>query len=410
MRTESVNRVSARRSALAVLFALALCAPAFALAQDNFDYAAQRARAIQLYQANNFVEALPVFEKLYAANQSDVLVLESLSFILTGSLRSIQDPAARAKTRERARSIAQRARDLGDDSNLLKSTLDVLNAPDTAAIPFSNRREADAAMNEAEAAFSRGDLDKAIEAYQRALKFDPHLYAAALFTGDSYFKKRDYAKADEWFAHAAEIDPNVETAHRYWGDSLMAQGKRDEARDKFIEAIVAAPGDRSAYVGLTQWADKYGVKLAHPEIEVPTSVASEGSKTTINISPDMLSGGKTDDGSLSWIAYGATRSVWAKEKFGKEFPQENSYRHTLREEAEALHAVADMAREQAKGGKAKNLSPSLANLIKLDDAGLLEPFIFYTRVDRGIAQDYSSYRQAHRDKLQRYWAEFVVRK
>jgi tetratricopeptide (TPR) repeat protein len=414
------RRAAVRRATLSIFFALALCAPAFALAQDNFDYAAQRARAIQLYQANNLVEALPIFEKLYAANQSDVVVLESLGFILTGSLRSIQDSAARARVRERARAIVLRARELGDDSNLLKTTLDVLNAPDNSASPFSNRGEADAAMKEGEAAFSRGDMDKAIDAYQRALKLDPRLYFAAVFVGDSFFKKGYIAQdagdkqkfleeAGKWFARAIEINPNAETAYRYWGDALVLQGKRDEARDKFIAAIVASPGTRGAYDGLTQWADKYGVKLAHPEIEVPTSVSEQGDKTTINISPDMLAGSKTDDGALSWIAYGATRAEWSKGKFEKEFPQEQAYRHTLREEAEALHAVADMARGQVKDGKAKKLSPSLANLIKLDEAGLLEPFIFFTRIDRGIAQDYEAYRREHRDKLERYWAEFVVR-
>jgi hypothetical protein len=191
----------------------------------------------------------------------------------------------------------------------------------------------------------------------------------------------------------------------------MAQGKRNEARDMFIGAIVASPGEDRAYVGLTQWANNNGVRLAHPQIEVPTSVTPlEGGKMTINLDPKML-GGKDQpaDGSGAWMMYGLTRASWATEKFAKEFLQEKAYRHTLREEADALHSVADMARQGVKEGKTKKLSPSLANLIKLDDAGLLEPYIFYARVDRGIAQDYSAYRRAHRDKLQRYWAEFVVR-
>ncbi len=413
MRETFPRRPGTRRIALIMI---AVCAVALsgarlpARAQGSFDYQSERKRAVQLFGANNFVESLPIFERLYAANQSDVIVLEDLSFILAGNLRSIQDQAERAKVRERALSIARRARELGDNSNLLMGTLAVLEAPDAGGTPFTSKREAEAAMNEGEAAFSRGDMDKAIEAYQRALKLDPTLYYAALFTGDSYFKKRDYKNADQWFARAVEINPDIETAHRYWGDSLVAQGKKDEARDKFIAAIVASPGDRQAYVGLTQWADKYGVKLAHPEIQVPTSVSDQDGKTTINLDMSALMGNKdNDDGGFSWIAYGATRADWSKEKFAKEFPQERAYRHTLREEAEALHAVADMARQQLKDGKIKKLSPSLANLVKLDEAGLLEPYVFYTRVDRGIAQDYAAYRREHRDKLQRYWAEFVVR-
>jgi tetratricopeptide (TPR) repeat protein len=405
-----LNRsISPRVFACVVLFFI-LCAPArLAAQQDNPGYWADRLRAFQLYDANNFAEAQPLLEKLYEANKTDVQVLQRLGFVLLGNSKFVKDPAERAKMRERARTVLLRARELGDNSNLTQYSLDILNKPDNADIPFSNFQEADKAMREGEAAFAHGELDKAIEAYQRALKLDPRLYYAALFTGDSYFKKQDYAKANEWFARAIEINPDIETAYRYWGDSLMAQGRHDEARDKFIAGIVASPGDRSAYVGLSQWADGLKVRLAHPEIEVPTSVSEQDGKTTINLDMSALGGGKSDDGSLSWIAYGATRSVWAKEKFAKEFPQEKAYRHTLREEAEALHAVADLAREQAKSGKVKNLSPSLANLIKLDEAGLLEPYIFFVRVDRGVAQDYEAYRLAHRDKLQRYWAEFVVR-
>jgi tetratricopeptide (TPR) repeat protein len=298
---------------------------------------------------------------------------------------------------------------LGDNSNLTQYSLDILNKPDNADIPFSNFQEADKAMREGEAAFAHGELDKAIEAYQRALKLDPRLYYAALFTGDSYFKKQDYAKANEWFARAIEINPDIETAYRYWGDSLMAQGRHDEARDKFIAGIVASPGDRSAYVGLSQWADGLKVRLAHPEIEVPTITKDQNGNATIKLDTGAQTGDKSGDGSSSWIAYFATRAKWVKEVFAKEFPQEKEYRHTLREEAEALHAVAELARLGLKQGAIKQLSPSLVNLIKLDDAGLLEPYIFFVRVDRGVAQDYEAYRLVHRDKLQRYWAEFVVR-
>ncbi|MDQ3908628.1 MAG: tetratricopeptide repeat protein, partial [Acidobacteriota bacterium] len=177
------KRTRASAAALCATLSLAsLCAPARVFARQqtpqpqppaqsqNPGYWSDRLRAIQLYEANNFVEALPILEKLYASNQSDVTVLEALSFILSGSLRTIKDDAERARVRARALAIARRARDLGDDSNLLKTTFDALEAPDSAAAPFSAKQEADAAMNEGEAAFARGDMAKAIEAYQRALK------------------------------------------------------------------------------------------------------------------------------------------------------------------------------------------------------------------------------------------------
>src|SRR6185503_10491864 len=101
---------------------------------------------------------------------------------------------------------------------------------------------AEVAIREGEQAFMRGDMDKAIAAYRRALAADPHLYDAALYAGDAEFKKamnstdapfrsEHFDASGVWFAKAIAIDPNRETAYRYWGDALDAQGKTNEARD-----------------------------------------------------------------------------------------------------------------------------------------------------------------------------------
>jgi tetratricopeptide (TPR) repeat protein len=88
----------------------------------------------------------------------------------------------------------------------------VLSVPeDGGEMAFSGTAEVQAAMQEGEAAFVKGDLDAAVAAYARALALDPHQYDAALFTGDVSFKKKDHEQADKWFARAVEIDPNRET-------------------------------------------------------------------------------------------------------------------------------------------------------------------------------------------------------
>ena len=114
---------------------------------------------------------------------------------------------------------------------------------------------------------------------------DPKLYLAALFAGDMYFKKgyqatdpkvkdENFNKAGEWFAKAIAIEPNVETAHRYWGDALMHQGKQQDAMLKFIDGIIADPGNRNAYVGLSQWGQRNRISMAHPAIEVPVKISA----------------------------------------------------------------------------------------------------------------------------------------
>jgi len=58
----------------------------------------------------------------------------------------------------------------------------------------------------------------------------------------------------------------------------------------------------------------------------------------------------------------------------------------------------------------KELDPSLQSLIKIQEAGFLDPFVVLNRADAEIAQDYESYRATNRDKIRRYLDEFVVPK
>ena len=413
---------SARRAAavcVAVLLCLTLTAAPHARAQGTTDFQEQRKRALELYDQNKFTEAIPLLEKLVQVDDKDIVLWERLGWATFVAAGSIQDPEARKKARARARAAFLRAKELGGDSELLRTGLEGTTGPDATELAFSSNKEADAAMREGEEAHSRGDLDKAIAAYERALRLDPKLYMAALFAGDMHFKKGYQAtdtrvkkeqmdKAGEWFARAIAIDENVETAHRYWGDALMHSGRQEEAKLKFVDAIIAEPGNRSGYVGLTQWGGRNRVGMAHPSIEIPVKLTMAGEKKLdVQIDPALR---ESQDGSGAWEHYGFVRAKWVVEDFAKAYPAEKSYRHTLREETEALRKAAELASEWLKSGKVKTLSPSLAALVKLNEAGLLEPYIFFARVDQGIAKDYEAYRKANRDKLRRYWTDFVIEK
>ena len=60
--------------------------------------------------------------------------------------------------------------------------------------------------------------------------------------------------------------------------------------------------------------------------------------------------------------------------------------------------------------KVEGLDPSLQSVIKIQEAGLLEPFVLLCRADAEIAEDYPPYRAANREKILRYLDEFVVPK
>ncbi|MFN2454122.1 MAG: tetratricopeptide repeat protein [Pyrinomonadaceae bacterium] len=374
-------------------------------AQSTENYDTERRRAFQLFEEQKLIAALPILEKLAAANPSDVVVMERLGISILANSATIQEPTARKQERNRARTVLLRAQQLGDNSNLLRNLLDGLPPGGGEETSFSGNREAEAAMNEGERAYALGDLDKALAAYKLAHKIDPTLYQAPLFAGDMLFKKKEWDKAGEWFARAIAINPNVETAYRYWGDALMGKGKMDEARDKLIDAIIAEPYRREAHVGLIQWAQRNNVKLAHPHIQPPTALRTEGNNTTLAVDPKILN---SQGGSNAWLMYDLTRTAWAKGDFARAYPNEKVYRHSLREEAAALRMVANAAAKDLQSGKIKSLEPSLATLVKLNDAGLLEAYILLARADQGIARDYAAYRQENRDKLRRYLTEYVA--
>jgi tetratricopeptide (TPR) repeat protein len=257
-------------------------------------------------------------------------------------------------------------------------------------------------MEKGEAAFSTGRLNDALAAYQSALKLDPKLYHAALFSGDVYMQQGKYSEAEIWYQKAIAIDPNIETAYRYSATPLMKEGKTAEARDRYIEAFIVDPYNRLAVGGLVQWGEATQTPLSHPKIDVPEfKVGADGkANTTINVNP------AADDGSVAWIGYSATRSEWYEKKFKQNYPNETAYRHSLKEEAEALRSVIAVVKETA--AKTKTLNPQLAMLVKLDQEGFLESYILLAMPDKGIAQDHAAYLKQNRDRLRQYVAKYVI--
>ncbi len=368
----------------------------------------ERDHAHELFMSGKFVDAMPLLEKLAADRPSDAAVKEWWAFSMMAYASTLSDPELRKKARARARKIGFEAKQLGDNSNLLQVVLEV--PEDGAESAFSNRKDVDDAMKAAEADFSRGDLDKARQGYLQALLLDPGNYEAALFIGDVYFKQHLNGSAGEWFARAAQINPDRETAYRYWGDALWDLGKSAEAREKYILAIIAEPYNRRSLVGLNQWAGRVKVALNWVRLQDKSRVTQDDKQTNINLDTSL----STKDGDLNlaaWIAYSMDCALWRREKFAKEFPNEPKYRRTMREEADSLHLMVTVLTEQKDfERKKKDLDPSLLQLIAIDHAGFLEPFALLNRGDDEIAQDYAAYRAANRDKIYRYFDEFVVPK
>ena len=365
-----------------------------------------KAQVSVLLKQTRYTEAVPLLEKIAAAEPNSAEAHYYLASAVLGLIPNTKDEAGKKQLRLRARAEFLRSKELGDTAPNLNAMIESLPADGSGPSAFSDRSDADRLMNKGEAFFTQGKLDDAFKAYQKALVLDPKLYHAALFSGDVQMEKGDYAQAEVWYQRAITIDPTKETAYRYSATPLMKQQRFDEARDRYIEAFITEPYNSFTVAGFTQWARATNRPLAHPKIDIPTDITfDEKGDANINLDAGALLGGK-DDGSFAWISYGATRSTWHKEKFKQTFPGEGSYRHSLAEEADALRSVISVA---TSAKETKTLSPSLAKLKKLNDAGLLEAYILLARPDSGIARDHPAYLRANRDRLRRYVLEYVVK-
>jgi tetratricopeptide (TPR) repeat protein len=396
---------SGARAILIFLMTIAAFGPPL-LAQGNGDaYKAERQKAIALFNDQKFLDALPLFEDLVKENPGDNETLLALATCLVNHSATSQDADAAAKERLRARDLLMKAKELGNNSNLLQNLLQLLQASNAGQIKYSDNPEADKEFRVAEAAFARRDFAEAIVHYSKALELDPQNYSAALFIGDSYFADKDSVHAGEWYDRATQIDPNKETAYRYYADMLTKNGEMDKARTKAIQAVVAEPYNPISWRGLQQWATSNKLQINQVSIKVPNSVSQKDEKNiTINIDPTQKGGAAT-----AWMMYSINQAAWRGEEFKKHFPDEKQYRHSLAEESAGLTMAADSltGKDKKKPPKPPE-DPDLALLLRIYQAGMIEPYILLNGADQGIARDYDAYRVKNRAKLEEYLSTFVV--
>ena len=366
----------------------------------------EAARANALYQEGKRLDALPLYEDLAKAQPKEWLYAERLADCLGAKAAQSSDPAEVKALRIRERDAAKRAVELGDPNYFVQvmAKMDP-DAPLFASIESTGK----ALLTEAEKAFTAGDFPTALAKYAAAAEADPKLYEAPLYAGDTAYVQKDLPTAAIWFARAIGVDPNRETAYRYWGDAIFKYGNDPEAaKEKFIDAIVAEPYNKLAWQGLKQWAQIEKAVLQAPKIDRPAAPVHDPDKPnniTIVIDP-AATDDKQHPGTSAWLMYSLLRASYQGDAFKKNFPGEKQYRHSLREEDEALSAVVEGVKNQ--NVKTSDLDESLRSLIELQDAGMLDCFILISGADDGIAQDYDGYRKLHRQLLHDYLARFVV--
>jgi len=351
-----------------------------------------RQRALDRFHDTDCVDALALMRQVESAYPNDAVVFETIAACEMVQSHTATNDADRLAAQERERAAALRAQALGDNSPLLQLLLDELRNP-SASVPL------DASMAAAERAFSRGDLDEALRLYEEIAATHPNDYESRLFAGDVYFRRNDVAAAAQWFDAAIAVDPNRETAYRYAGDALDAAGETDAALDHYLNAVIAEPYSKMPWMGLKQWAQRHHVTLRRPHIPAlaaPTTTA-KGKAVQLTVNAD-------GDPALmaAQISYGVQRATYRDTQFRADHPNETTYRHSLGEESLALGSIILL------DSPSDTPSP-FADLKRLNDADVLEAYVLLSAADEGIAKDYPAYRAAHRDRLNAYLREFIVR-
>jgi tetratricopeptide (TPR) repeat protein len=397
--------VDGRNFSLALLL-LSLCASPCVVAQAAPDaaYQSKRQDAADLFSRGKRLEALPLLEELVKADPKDDEMLVALAASLIEHAATLQDEAAAGKERLRARSLLNKARDLGNTSPLAVNLMQLLQQlPASGAIKFSDDPRVEQAMRAGEAAFSRRDFAEALKNYAKALELEPANYSAALFTANTYDRENEFARGADWYRRAIQLDPNIETAYRYYADMLAREGAMGKARAVLILAAVAEPYNPIVWRELRAWAAVTHTHINAIYIGVPAGQEDRSSRDADKPPPPV---------SAAWQAYREVRMKWKTgDGFKKRFPGEKEYRHSLPEEAEALAAAAKIL-EGIKGDQraAESIAgnQALGLLLDLHQADLIEPYVLFSLGDAGIARDYAAYRARSRDKLEEYLDKFVV--
>jgi tetratricopeptide (TPR) repeat protein len=383
---------------------LNLIAPYSILAQAGSDaaYLAKQHKAADLFSEGKRLEALPLLEDLARANPKDDQTLVALAACLVEHAATLTNDEAAGKERLRARDLLEKAWDLGNASPLAMNLSQLLRQlPESGALKFSDNPQVDQVLRTGEAAFSRRDFARALKEYAKALELDPENYSATLFTGNTYDKQNESAKGAEWYERAIKLDPNVETAYRYYADMLAREGNMSKARAMLIHAAVAEPYNRIVWRELRAWAALNDTRINEVFVVIPR----------VQDNPPGLSQ-QLPDLSAAWQAFRAVKANWQKgDAFKKHFSDEKDYRHSLPEESEALNAAAkvlEKIREDEKTAERLADDRNSSLLLKLYEAGLLEPYVLFSLGDAGIARDCALYRAKNRDKLEEFMDKFVV--
>jgi tetratricopeptide (TPR) repeat protein len=104
--------------------------------------------------------------------------------------------------------------------------------------------------NLGDAYFQEGNVDEAIDQFQKALEIDPHFGKTHYNLGVAFFQKGQVNEAIEQYHEALKINPNDALAHNNLGNAIAKEGKSDESKAEFEKALEINPNYAEAHNNL----------------------------------------------------------------------------------------------------------------------------------------------------------------
>ncbi|GHV79053.1 hypothetical protein AGMMS49944_08440 [Spirochaetia bacterium] len=152
--------------------------------------------------------------------------------------------------------------------------------------------------------YNRGEYEKAIEDYTRAINIDPNLAYAYCNRGNAYGENGDYEKAIADYTRAINIDPEYTLAYINRGEVYTHQGEYDSAIDDYIQALRLDPNDANAKQGLDHVEQAQASLRDSPVVStaaLPERILSQGGRSRAELVAFLLKNNQALGKRREWV-------------------------------------------------------------------------------------------------------------
>lgn len=244
-------------------------------------------------------------------------------------------------------------------------------------------------FNEAEQYFGNKNYEKALTYYRKSFEADTSNYKAYLYMGDSYYAMKYYGEAAEFFRIAAAKQPRLVEPAKYLADCYKYKGEYEKALEEIKKCFFIYP-DESLFVNLASFLPEIGMKLDRNWVLRLAPINNVKNKyVRRNIFLDPLHFTHYTDALANLKDSYDENGILTSDTATSKYLEVESWRYML---------------EMTEGEDI----PALDYARKMDDAGLLEPYLFINLFNVDLYEQYQDYLMNNPQKVRRYLDNYLI--